>query len=128
MLSAFSPKPTDGVHLCLRPPAIRLLQDEGRAQSLERRPRGHPRSHRYRFAFHYCMFARHLLHPAPCLQRHYLQPAASDGLLAAGPDGDAQDLLCDGRAVCWAAVRVPGCGWRLEGVGGWAGAVAVCLG
>lgn len=55
------------------------------------------------------MLARHLLHPAPWLFGHGLQPAAADGLLAAGPDGDAQDVLSDGRAVCGATVRVPGC-------------------
>lgn len=50
------------------------------------------------------MLARHLVHPAPCLLGRGLQPAAADGLLAAGGDGDAQDMLFDGRAVCWAAV------------------------
>lgn len=108
MLFRFS-KTTDGVHLCLRPPAVRLLQDEGLARPLARRPRGHPRPDRRRFTFHYCMLARHLVHPAPCLLGRGLQPAAADGLLAAGRDGDAQNMLSDGRAVCCAAVRVPGC-------------------
>lgn len=103
MLLLFS-QITDGVYLCLRPPAIHLLQDEGLAGPLARRPRGHPRPDRHRFTFHYCMLARHLVHPAPCLFGLGLQPAAADGLLAAGRDGDAQDLLSDGRAVCWAAV------------------------